>query len=480
MTLAIADNNQLYGWGFLNVPPYTGVGPVFPSLIEAANETGWTAVAAGNDAWLAVAASGKIYGWRNGFGGMIQYPAPPVGSKWTKVAINYDDIMTLADSGRLYHLRIWDSYWPLAEVPLPNGATAWTDIASGQYFSLAMANDGNLYAWGDNEVGQLGIGVFQSQPPYGTNVPQRVPLPPGADGWQTVRCGRIHVLAVTADGQLYAWGANTYGQLGIGNTANQSSPTKVPNMTNVTAVAAGAEHSLAIADCQVFGWGENHVGQIGTSSITPFETLPVMAAINWDPCATNAPGLPVVSIIAIDDLASETTWRSITNHPYTNMAAFQVSRLQATNSPLVVHYSVGGTASNGVDYLLLPESATIPAGSNSVSVMITPIQDALSESPETINITLSPDAAYSLGNSTNVVITLIDYEDRPAPPPLPVSIPLPSGQTGQVFSILASTNLTQWSDVATVTNTVGIVSFIETNSALYRTRFFRAVALPAP
>jgi alpha-tubulin suppressor-like RCC1 family protein len=467
-SFAISDNNQLYGWGFINMPPYTNTSPLVPIIIQAPDGAGWTAVAAGKDAWLGLTSLGHLYGWRNGYAGMIQYPSPPTGTRWTKAAIGYDEILTLADSGRLYSHRIWVVGWQLTEVSRPAGTTAWTDISSGQYFNLGVADDGNVYSWGYNYDGELGIGVkFPT-----TNSPQRVLMPDGVTGWKTIAAGNGHSLALCTNGQVYAWGGNWYGQLGIGSTTNQTLPVPAPGLANVTAIAVGQDYSLVVAGCGVLGFGVNSAGQLGTGTNTAFETLPVASSFIFDICSTNSSLSPVVSINVIDDSASEGSYRSHPGHTYTNTALFRISRLVPTTSSLLVNYSVSGTASNGVDFLSLSGTATIPASRNSISILIVPTQDTLPASPETIAVSLLPDTAYNLRYPTNVLITLSQFEYSPSPP-LPFQLPLGTNQVGQTFLIQASTNLIKWETIATVTNINGTASFIESNSAVYESRFYR-------
>ncbi len=471
VTLAIADNGQLYGAGTIDAPPYSfGQAVTYLSPLPDPEGTGWTDAAVGyNEGWLALTGNGKLYGSTPGLG-TSQYPAPPTGTRWTKVAISEDEIITLADNGRIYSasLNITTPPQPpgLTEVPIPAGATAWTNIFTGARYKLALANDGNLYGWGCSFVC--------------TNVPQLVPLPAGAGGWKAISSGSWHILALTSDGAVYAWGGNDHGQLGVGDTVSRMSPTRVSGLSNVTAIAAGYLQSMAIADCKTWCWGANYIGQLGTGSVGGIQTVPVPALLYSDICATNSAALPLVSIAAADDTASEGTWLSLPGHPVTNTAAFQVSRLFASNAPLPIQFAIGGTASNGVDYFALSGSVTIPAGSNSASVLIVPTGVTLPVSSETITITLSADPAYNLGNPTNVLITLLNYQDQPTPPmpPIPVVIEVGTNTVVQVFSIEASTNLLQWAPVATVTNMSGVVSFTDTNGAMYRVRFFRAVPLP--
>ena len=97
----------------------------------------------------------------------------------------------------------------------------WKSLSSGGYATLAIKTDGTLWAWGQNTNGQLGLG-------YLTPNQQAQPMQVGAGTtWQSVSEGAYHSMAIKADGTLWAWGYNNYGQLGTGNTLATSSPIQV-------------------------------------------------------------------------------------------------------------------------------------------------------------------------------------------------------------------------------------------------------------
>jgi hypothetical protein len=113
--------------------------------------------------------------------------------------------------------------------------------------------------------------------------------------------------------------------------------------------------------------------------------------------------LPVMSIVASNPNAAEP------NVP----GAFTVTRTGDASVPVTVNYTVTGTASNGMDYLTLSGTLTLPAGSNSVVVTVTLLDDALYETDETVMVTLLPSTGYSLGVSA-ATVTIADDDPPPA------------------------------------------------------------------
>src|SRR5262249_12588815 len=77
-------------------------------------------------------------------------------------------------------------------------------------------------------------------------------------------------------------------------------------------------------------------------------------------------------------------------------------------SALVVNYTIGGTATNGVDYVSIPGNITIPANQSSATLSITPLADNIVESAETVIVTLSANASYNLGSGVMGTVTIAD------------------------------------------------------------------------
>ncbi|MCP8613844.1 InlB B-repeat-containing protein [Bifidobacterium asteroides] len=157
------------------------------------------------------------------------------------------------------------------------------DGSTSYGFSLAIGSDGNAYAWGNNTYGQLGDGTRTSR-----TTPVMVKKPEGAPTdftYVQVSAGWLHSLAVGSDGYVYTWGWNNYGQLGNNSHSSSYAPVRVRDPANPTdtskglkavQVSGGTYHSLAVgSDGNTYAWGYNSSGQLGDGTTTS-RTTPVM------------------------------------------------------------------------------------------------------------------------------------------------------------------------------------------------------------
>ena len=132
-------------------------------------------------------------------------------------------------------------------------------VAAGFRTSAWLGRDGNVYTWGDNASGELGDGGTTRRV-----TPTAVRGLRPTDKAQDITLGESHLLLVTTDGRVLAWGHNKSGQLGDGETVDRPVPHEVGGLHDIRAVAAGASFSMALgANGAVRAWGNNQSGQLG-------------------------------------------------------------------------------------------------------------------------------------------------------------------------------------------------------------------------
>ena len=308
-TLALAATGRLYAWGRNNYGQLgdnsttSRLAPVALAQGAAPADTRFTQVSAGVDHSLALAADGTLYAWgfnaygQLGDGTATTRPAPvavalgaaPAGTRFVQVAAGGNFSLALAADGTLYGwgqntggqlgdgtttTRFTPGAVALGSAP---AGTRFVQVAAGFGHALVLAADGTVYAWGDNTYGQLGDGTTTS-----SLVPVTVALQPGAR-FTRLSAGQNYSLALTADGLLFGWGYNGNGQLGDGTTTDRATPVPVaggaaPPGTRFTQVATGANHALALAaDGTVYAWCSNISGQLGNGTTAP-SLVPVAVA----------------------------------------------------------------------------------------------------------------------------------------------------------------------------------------------------------
>lgn len=202
--------------------------------------------------------------------------------------------MTMASGGHKLQVRSDGTLWAWAYnsrgqlglgdttdrlVPTQLGTdTDWASVAAGGYagigHSLALKDDGTLWAWGHNYYGQLGLGDTSNR---------TAPVQVGADtDWVSIAAGQGHSLAVKADGTLWAWGSNWAGQLGLGDVTNRSIPTRVGKDTDWVQAAGSSYSSYAIKTSgALYSWGYNAYGQLGLGDATT-RTAPMQVGTDTD------------------------------------------------------------------------------------------------------------------------------------------------------------------------------------------------------
>ncbi len=324
-SLALSGTGEVYGWGANGAGQLgdgTAVGSLTPVLL-ANDVISWVSTEPGLDFTVARRSDGSLWSWGGNAGGqlgdgtitprstpvMIDAPrswaAQSAGSAHT-VAIRADGTLWSWGDNSASQLGDGTTISNLLPTPIsvtqPSSATNdWRAVSAGDLHTLALKTDGTLWAWGDNTSGQLGDGTTAQR-----TVPKQVVIgQPGIpdNHWIAIAAGGTHSLALQADGTLWAWGDNGFGQLGDPAFGLSSSiPHQVVNVANPptpgfnsswAAITAGLSHSLALqADGTLWGWGDNFSGQLGNGDATL--PNPADAAV---PVQVQNPGLtPYVAV----------------------------------------------------------------------------------------------------------------------------------------------------------------------------------------
>jgi alpha-tubulin suppressor-like RCC1 family protein len=256
--------------------------------------------------------NGSIAGWGYNVEGQLGNGTPglasdtivqavlPAGRRATAVSAGFNHGLALLDNGDvlawgfndLGQLGVGDIL-PRAtptKVALPRPAVA---VAAGRGFSVAALDDGRVFTWGNNAIGQLGNG--------GRDAVVTPVQATGLTGIIAVAAGNAHALALGSDGRVWAWGANASGQLGDGSFKASLVPV-VTGLAEIVRIRAGGDHSAAVSRRRtLYLWGENADGQLGLGAGAPADLgVPAGAA---QAVVDAAPGSRMTLLVGSDGLA---------------------------------------------------------------------------------------------------------------------------------------------------------------------------------
>jgi alpha-tubulin suppressor-like RCC1 family protein len=239
--------------------------------------SGWSQVSAGFAHSLGIA-GGIAYAWGNSQAGRLgdnttvdkSSPVTVVGSisGWSQVSAGRYMSVGIANNvayawgnntnGRLGNNTIETTSSPVSVV----GNISWKQLSAYGH-TVGVSNSKIAYAWGPGGSGQLG----NNSAPLGISSP--VTVVGGITNWSQVSAGRLHSLGITESGVAYAWGSGANGRNGDDTIVNRSSPvTVVGGITEWSQVSAGSNHSVGLTlGGDVYAWGLNTYGQIGNNTV---------------------------------------------------------------------------------------------------------------------------------------------------------------------------------------------------------------------
>ena len=378
----------------------------------------------------------------------------------------------------------------------------WSNVPPGtNVFLTARATDND---GASTLSAPVSITVHPGPPPTPTNLPPvvRITSPPdGATFWAPVN---IPIYAYAADRDGSVTGVEFFGgstDLGPGHPVTAVPPPLPPGPIQPPIL-------IVTPNYWEFLWANATQGPYalmavatdnkGASTISDPVNITIVGPL---PPPTNR--MPIVSISAIDPIAIEGTncwpwlglvgatptwanWTAATSvcRYFTNCgpknAIFAVRRLGPTNDDLAVTYDIGGTATNGVDYVTLSNVVTIPAGSYTALITVVPLDDGPPDITSTVILKLTPSSAYTLGCPQSAAAIILDGLK-----PSPVASVLPdktfhvnaTGPNGAWFHIEYTTDLIHWIPICSSTNQVfgGGLNFVDPDAPSNQLRFYRAV-----
>lgn len=302
-TLMIKADGTLWAWGY-NSFGSLGVGTQTTNdpPVQVGTDNDWAQVSGGYEFSIALKTNGTLWAWGNNFygtwgngssGGVPNsYSFIPIQigieTDWVKVSTGVNYTVALKANGTLWawgqndHGQLGDGTFTNRASPVQIGvATDWVDISHVDGSTFAIKSDGTLWAWGSNGLGKLGNGNTTD-----SNVPILIP---SAIKWTQVSSGQQHTLAIKSDGSLWAWGDNSRGQLGIGTNSPSYIPVQVGTAHNWAKVAVCLEHSAAITTTgSLWTWGYNGYAALGDGTTTSRNQPVLISSNNWSNIAAGA------------------------------------------------------------------------------------------------------------------------------------------------------------------------------------------------
>ena len=241
-----------------------------------------------------IKSDGSLWMWGSNSEGMLGQEDRVARSSPVQVGLDTDWRLIRTGDGCTYAIKNDNSLWWWGDNAVgqrgngtvgnnqssPNqvgSLTDWLDIIGGGYGSmLALKTDGTLWAWGYNSMGECGFGDTTSR-----SSPVQIGT---STNWTAIGSGYRFSGAVNSNGELFTWGQNTNGSLGQGNITNISSPVQVGSLTNWRTISCGFRNMVSLkTDGTLWTWGYNHAGQLGQEDlISRSSPIQVGSDTDWE------------------------------------------------------------------------------------------------------------------------------------------------------------------------------------------------------
>ncbi|QIM15542.1 hypothetical protein G7067_02535 [Leucobacter insecticola] len=239
---------------------------------------------------------------------VVHLSQPSAGSQW---------VVTMGDDGNVYAWGRQDNgafnpaskQWQRPTLMTNASDKGFTRVIAGSTTAYGLSTSGEVFAWGSNSYGQIGdgtVGTSTSTVPD----PVKVQLPDGVIV-DVISASGQNVLVIGSDGITYAWGTNSNGQIGdgaVGGNRPLPTPVQMPTGVTFTSVVSGGTSSYGLgSDGRVYAWGLNASGQLGDGTTTN-RSVPVEVKLPLDKTYVEIAASPLVGGFARADDGSVYAW----------------------------------------------------------------------------------------------------------------------------------------------------------------------------
>jgi alpha-tubulin suppressor-like RCC1 family protein len=405
------------------------------SPVQIGNDNNWNNVSAGYFSSAAIKIDNTLWSWgindegQLGLGDLVHRSSPTqVGSStdWNKIYVGYWYMAGLKTDGTLW---TWgdgnsgmlgsNSRTSKSSPALVGSDTTWTDIAivgnstvTGYDSTIALKTNGTLWAWGNNNTGQLGLNDLANR---------SSPVQVGNDRWSAIAGGTSCFAAISADGKLYTWGGNSVGDLGLDDQIHRSSPTQVGSLTTWNMLGGGEDMCAIKTDGTLWAWGTNTYGLVGDNTrIHRSSPVQIGNDTNWLRVIGTA---NTSNRIAIKGTAAKPDAPTNVVATVTGISTVSVSftRPLSDNGSDIFQYTVTSNPNNIKAYSSTYGPITVsnlnPQSTYTFTVIATnSVGDSLPSSTSNSITTNTPESsAYSFGNNDGGELGLNDQINRSSP-----------------------------------------------------------------
>ena len=413
-SIALASDGTVYTWGlnqYGQLGNNTTTNSRSPIAVQVAGTplAGKTIVqiAAGADHSLALDSDGALYAWgSNAYGQLgngtttnssvpvaVKIAGTPLAGKTiVQIAAGANHNMVLTSDGAVYTWG-WNYHGQLGNntktnsntivavqtISTPIAGKKIVKIAAGQGHSLALTDDGMVYAWGRNDTGQLGNNATtDAMLPVAVTV---TGTPMSNKTIVEIASGARHSLAIDSSGKVYAWGHNGSGQLGNNSTVNALTPVAVqaPADKNIIQVSGsgwlGASSSALTSNGAVYSWGRGFDGQLGDGTNND-SSVPVITTINL----VDTPSTPTHVMAKPGDTTATISWQApivsggqnITGYVLQYQAVGASSWTTINVAAAATSHTITGLTNDQTYRIRLAAKTTAGTGDFSNVVLVTP------------------------------------------------------------------------------------------------------------